>query len=108
MSPSLEIEVVHIRNYGKKSKMVDPTTAYLYCGRGSIWGNRHRMTKEEDRAKVIEDHSNDPVARANTFKISRWCLLHPEVNKLLLGCYCHPKDCHCDTMRGWILEDLKK
>jgi len=71
--------------WAKKSKR------YVYIGRGSKWGNPHREGQHGDRETVC-------------LKYAEGFGLFHEVEQLkgrVLGCYCHPEQCHGD-MLAWL------
>lgn len=78
-----------------------------YCGRKSslykakgnpidlsILGNPFVLTREEDRIKNLREY---------TEYLYEYCNENPHITEILLsipddaklGCFCHPKDCHC-------------
>lgn len=62
----------------------------IYCGRWSKWGNRYIIGKDGNRKEVI-----------TKFKKYQLHELLPFINELkgkILGCWCAPKDCHCDIL----------
>lgn len=65
---------------------------YTYCGRGGPWGNRHEIGRDITREQAIALHKaefiDDPSKRA---------LVIEHLKDRILGCYCKPKACHCDT-----------
>ena len=88
----MKTQVVNIKN-----------SAYdIYIGRGSKWGNPFYMSKESDRAKVIELYEH--YARQKFTKTE----LQELVGKRL-GCHCKPKPCHGDVLLKLIYEyELEK
>lgn len=70
----------------------------VYCGRPSPFGNPFELGKDGTRDEVIE-------------KYRQWIQNKPELldklNALVgkrLGCYCHPKRCHCCVLLDLIQE----
>lgn len=69
----------------------------VYCGRGSDYGNPHRMfgdgSREESIRRFKHDFDNNLLHR---FKKSdeKFKALRGKV----LGCYCHPKQCHVHVL----------
>lgn len=104
MSRVLDIEVVHVRDYGKKSKMVTPSVAYFYCGRGGGWGNDNVMRHESQRDEVVELYEADEKNKDAVQAMIQWIDTHPEVGNIKLGCFCAPKRCHCDVIKKWVHE----
>lgn len=72
----------------------------VYIGRGSIFGNPFVIGKDGTREEVIEKYRvyfeekmlNDPVFRAAVFSC----------RGLRLGCFCKPKACHGDIIKGFL------
>lgn len=59
----MEVEVVHVRSYGKTNYKVDHETLYVYCGRPGRLGNPYPMKKESERDKVVELYRNTPSSK---------------------------------------------
>lgn len=108
---------------------------HIYCGRGSALGNPFSLSSESLRSKVCaqyedwfyneidEDGFLDSVALANVRSMSYNPSLNPATKQLImifnlaqegdvnLGCFCAPRQCHCDTIKNFIenkLEELEK
>jgi hypothetical protein len=65
---------------------------YIYCGRGSDFGNRYQIGVDGTREEVIAKHKADVLADPEMVeKVRR------ELTGGVLGCFCKPKACHCDT-----------
>jgi hypothetical protein len=93
-----------------------------YCGRKSsykegygknlsVLGNRHWLEKEEDRPKVLELYIKD----FHRFKRSRaWTMAFNDIlddvekGEVILGCFCHPKQCHCDVIKLYLQHMIVK
>jgi len=93
----IKAEVVHMRNYGKKTRIIGDTL-YIYCGRPSKLGNPYSMRNESDRGKVIEQFKNDSEMKKKV-KGLKVELLRRGFTKVKLGCFCSPKACHCDIIK---------
>lgn len=64
----------------------------VYIGRPSKWGNPFSIGKDGTREEVIK-------------KYKKWILKQPKLMNILnelkdkiLGCFCHPKQCHGDVL----------
>lgn len=93
----MEINVVHVKNFGKQSKQIQTGEMYIYCGRPSRLGNPFVMKNEKDREGVIRQFENN-LPLADIQDLHRYCL-SKNVHTLHLGCYCSPKACHCDLIK---------
>ena len=105
----VESEVVHAKEsgYGTQTHMLpDGKTLYVYGGRGgtSGIGNPYNMNHNEaERQEVIRKCWSDPtwMEKVKTF-ITNEIKNHPEVTKVILGCWCKakkaPKACHLDKV----------
>lgn len=93
-------------------------TNVFYCGRGSILGNpwtdiKDKETKAQYVVKTREEaidrysHYFDVMCSSN-LKFERAVndiyKAYKAGEDVYLGCYCHPKACHCDV----IVEKLRK
>ena len=96
------IDVVHVKDFGKQNKVVDDDTLYVYCGRPGRLGNPYPMKTEKDRLKVVNEFRNDPSSRILVNEFRQWLQQHTWASNLKLGCYCHPKPCHCDVIKEWL------
>lgn len=90
----------------------------FYCGRGSVLGNPYTDIKTKEtkalyvvktREEAIEKyrHYFDVMCDSNLrFKkaVDDIYRKYKAGNDVYLGCYCHPKSCHCDV----IVEKLRK
>jgi hypothetical protein len=79
---------------------VGPETKYVYCGRGSPFGNdwshlAWAMSKYKvgTRTEAIACHR--AWLKAQPELIAR---IRKELKGKVLGCYCKPAACHCDTL----------
>ncbi len=80
---------------------------FVYCGRGSKWGNPFPITANQDRNMVCDMHQRwfeDGSLAAEFFGETTLAYkrLHPplvtELRELVgkvLVCFCHPQRCHC-------------
>ena len=82
-----ETTIVNIRNYHGPQ--------YIYCGRGSPFGNPY---------VIGQDGTREEVCAAFQFYFDYRIQSDPEWRKLVmdlkgkvLGCYCSPLQCHCET-----------
>lgn len=98
----LDIEVVNVRDYGTTSKLLGIDGMYFFCGRGSRWGNPHKMKTEADRPLVINKFKNNPKVKPYVKQLIKYLGSHENITKVKLGCYCAPKACHCDVIKEWI------
>lgn len=90
----------------------------FYCGRGSVLGNPYtfiadKPTKAQyvvkNREEAIEKYSHyfDVMCNSNlAFKkvVDEIYEKYKNGEDVYLGCYCHPRSCHCDL----IVEKLRK
>jgi len=97
----------------KKNPDIKSDSKYIYCGRGSALGNPFSMNnysqEERDRVcveydKYINQTLTDTDKRNQLNKIWKTGLENGEV---ILGCYCAPQRCHCDTIKQ-ILQDKQQ
>ncbi len=81
---------------------------HWYCGRGSVLGNPFPMKTEAQRDEVCDKYrdyfinkvnSKDPAFVAELVKMYTFV---NDGNALNLGCFCAPKRCHCDTIKGYL------
>ena len=90
-TPTTVINIKHV-------KSLPPN--YIYCGRGSDYGNPFSHLgyslakwKVASREQAINFHRDwvsvqpDLIAR-----------IRKELKGKVLGCYCKPESCHCDTL----------
>lgn len=94
---------------------------HIYCGRGSALGNPFPMQSENERSNVCEQYEQwfykqvdepsflDLIDVPTTDKN-----INPQTKQLIhiyrvainadvnLGCFCAPKQCHCDTIKTFI------
>jgi hypothetical protein len=94
---SQKTEVVHVRK-----QVFD-----VYIGRGSMFGNPHRMRDESkaERTRVIEAYQEWFKIRLQDPKFVS------ELEKLRgkrLGCFCAPKRCHGDIIVEYLEGEEKK
>ena len=60
------------------------------------WGNPFVMSSEGERAEVIEKHRRWLWEEVKQKRVSLKELASLEGKRL--GCWCHPKPCHADTL----------
>lgn len=63
----------------------------VYIGRGSPWGNPHKINKTRTRNEAINLFENS-ITPEFSDKIRK------ELNGKILGCHCYPKKCHGDVL----------
>lgn len=68
----------------------------VYIGRGSIWGNPHKMKNEAGRAYCIMLYRKTLWKKIQSGEITKEMLLGLDGKRL--GCYCAPKRCHGDVI----------
>lgn len=72
-------------NWAKENK------SYTYIGRGSVWGNSHRIGKGCDRGTACLKYA-EGFGRFHEID---------ELKGRVLGCYCYPEQCHGDFLVWW-------
>lgn len=89
----------------------------FYCGRGSALGNPFRLEDTNDNAQ--RDHVCDQyeayfidqvVVKRNQSMLRQLAKIKQKLVKdgtVKLGCFCAPKRCHCETIKEYVLKDLK-
>lgn len=72
---------------------------YVYCGRGSKWGNQYSHLKSSAAKFRVNtrDEACDMFEKHQLPILIRWGEIRYLVNKILV-CFCHPKRCHCDAL----------
>lgn len=65
---------------------------YVFCGRGSPYGNQFRVGIDGNRKQVIAKHK--AWLHSNPAFMEQ---VRRELTGKILGCYCKPKECHCDN-----------
>ena len=88
-------EVVNIRR--KKGRKRPP--CYVYCGRGSPFGNPYHIGVDGDRNQVIEKYKKYFYNRLKNPDFKDKVLY---LKDKTLGCYCHPLKCHCDIIKEYL------
>lgn len=68
----------------------------VYIGRGSKWGNPHKISEHKNRDQVIEEYRKYLWKQIQTGGITIGELL--ELDGKRLGCFCKPKNCHGDVI----------
>ena len=100
---NVNVEVVHMRNYGKTSKRIDGGV-YVYCGRPSKLGNPYNRWNNGTREQNIEACKNDKQWNVVLDEFVNW-VKEQEPAELKLGCFCAPLACHCDIIKAAIDEN---
>jgi len=73
----------------------------IYIGRGSMFGNKHRIGKYCTREQAVARYKIDFYRKLKNPKFKRAVL---KLRGKRLGCYCWPKPCHGNV----IVEYLRK
>ncbi len=81
---------------------------YLYCGRGSKWGNPFPITQNQDRERVCDLHQqwfetgdlsamqfSQEVHPAYAHRLPPLVVELRELRDKVLVCFCNPERCHC-------------
>jgi hypothetical protein len=95
------IEIMNLRN-GKPSKIYD-----VRVDRKSAYGNTvSYMANECERDKACDAYKAwfDDYIEGGGQKFERLVSLYQRFGKLRLFCWCSPKRCHAETIRGYILK----
>ncbi len=74
---------------------------YVYCGRPSKWGNKYTHLKGKSLAFVRVSSRGEAVRRHREDVLSDpelMTLIRDELAGKVLGCFCRPLSCHCDTL----------
>jgi hypothetical protein len=96
-----------------------PVEGYIYCGRGSQLGNPYSHIKSKYKTILVKDRDEACDRYEEYFKENLLQDLHTrdllnrmrdfaKKNQLVLGCYCKPHKCHCDTIKDWIDKEIEK
>ncbi|MBE0438229.1 MAG: DUF4326 domain-containing protein [Gammaproteobacteria bacterium] len=99
------IEVVHVKDYGKKNKIIDNETIYIYCGRPSKYGNPYSMRQESQREEVVNRFRSNETCKEVVKRLKVKLLSNPQFKNIKLGCFCSPRKCHCDVIKEWLEDD---
>ena len=73
----------------------------VYCGRGSKWGNPFTHIKDKETlAQFVVPTRAQAIASYKEWILTQQVLLDSlhELRGKVLGCFCKPKSCHCDTL----------
>lgn len=95
-----ETKVVNIKH--PTSNMPGPNFFTRYIGRGTKWGNNHRLGLDGSREVVIAKHKADFIEDLE-LQEAVW----NELNGQVLGCSCKPEPCHGDTYVEYIKLRIK-
>lgn len=90
----------------------------LYCGRGAAnngrikanLGNPFPMSNESQRGKVCAQYDaflHAPEGAGHRRILERVIQRVNEGAVVTLACHCHPKQCHCDTLRDYVLTNVQ-
>lgn len=89
----------------------------FYCGRGSALGNPFRLEDTKDNAQrdyVCEQYHiyfyEQVVVKRNQSMLRELTAIKRKLENngtVKLGCFCAPKRCHCETIKEYVLKDLK-
>lgn len=103
----MKVEVVHVKDFGQKSKSLDNDGLYVYCGRPGKLGNPFEMKDESQRDLVIEQFEQQSFPHDEVNRLIDYCAQN-SVKDLKLGCYCSPKRCHCDSIKAFVDKGIVK
>ena len=103
----MRAEVVHVKDYGQKSKSLEDNGLYVYCGRPSKFGNPFEMKDESQREFVIDRFEQQAFPYDEVGRLISYCAQN-SIETLKLGCYCSPKRCHCDAIKAFIDKGVAK
>jgi hypothetical protein len=91
-----EMCVINIRNRAVLER-AKKTGRYRYIGRGSVFGNRNRISDGLSRDQVIEMYRSDVRNSEDLQELIRRLPANA-----ILGCWCAPEKCHGDViMEMW-------
>lgn len=89
-----------------------PTELYdiPVCRRRSILGNPYLLKSEADRDKVCNQYEDWFEEQLVTFRpeLQRILKIGLHYGKLRLFCWCAPKRCHAETIKGWIEREVRR
>ncbi len=80
----------------------------VYCGRPSPLGNPFPMSNESDRDRVCNQYQQwfnrkiESKDGAVLKELRRIWSIGAKEGSVALACYCAPKRCHCDTIKGFL------
>jgi len=82
---------------------------YIYCGCGSALGNPFVITKASDREKVCNQYKDwfmgQVLSKDNSAFNEQIEMILDKARKhedIMLGCFCAPKKCHCETIKYFV------
>lgn len=119
MSPVIEIKVGNvfhdeITHYCGRPKSYSPK----YGKNFSVLGNPFFMKNESLRTSVIDKYKGwfyENVAGVTALKdpkvsnaMSELIMDSIKTRKVVLGCFCHPKACHCDVIKEYLEKVLEE
>jgi len=83
--------VANIKTDARLIEWAKMSKRYTYIGRGSKWGNPHQIGQHDDRATACLKYA-EGFGRFHEID---------ELKGHVLGCYCHPEQCHGDFLAWW-------
>jgi hypothetical protein len=95
--------------------LIAPAGSFVYCGRynatyrlpASPLANPYHLAREADRPAVLAQYatwfetmtnSDNPAFHAEIARLVNLA----RAGDLALGCWCKPKACHCDVIKGFL------
>jgi len=97
------LKVINIKTttYGRQQIVENNDNLYIYCGRGSEWGNPFVTGIHGSREGVIKKHQKYIEEKGVLKRFIKMIESFTATN-IELGCFCKPKSCHCDNyVRGY-------
>ena len=89
-TPATSPNIINLQNKNIEDWVKEGEGRNEYIGRGSKWGNRHRLCDyDNDRHKVIELFKSDLMADEDWVEEVK-----KELKGKVLGCFCAPELCH--------------
>jgi hypothetical protein len=102
------IEICNLRN--EKPKNVWD----VKVDRSSVLGNPYYMQFEEQREEVCQKYEfyfNKKIEDEDEeflHELNHLLMMYEEYGKLRLFCWCYPKECHAETIRGYLISVIEK
>lgn len=99
------------------------TNCTHYCGRRSSYkshygidcsylGNPKPLLNEADRDAAVNEYQvyfDRQIMMDPVFATLITCLVQiATTQNIVLGCFCHPKRCHCDIIAGYINRKIRE
>lgn len=101
---------------GKKwEKIKKEKEVCFFIGRPSVLGNPFFMKDETVRNEVCDKYQvffNEKIKEGkdasffSALKEISEAVKNESLERVVLGCFCHPKRCHGETIKSWVLENL--